>query len=333
MKNSNNTEVKILDYIQANTQATPKEMAESIGVSPQMIHRTLRKLVDESIIEKIGTAPQVHYRHISKTFKVLSDLSQNFDIDEKRIIEENFYTITPDGKELFGMKAFTTWCAQRKYDVTKKAEEYVEMYKKYNSGNTEKTGLDATSKIQSSFTKENIFLDTLIYLYPYSLPVFGKTKISEMLFHAKQNQDAQLMKRVFEMIHNKLMTVIEHIKPDAIGFIPPTLTRKKQLMKELQSFLKIGIPLISIQKIKTPITIQQKSLKNIDDRIINAEHTMIVSNTKSTYKKILLIDDFTGSGATLNQIAKKCKQQKVADVVVGLTLTGSVNGFEVIREI
>jgi predicted amidophosphoribosyltransferase len=242
--------------------------------------------------------------------------------------------MTPDGRELFGVEAFTQWCTQRKYDVAQKAQEYIEVYKKYNSGDIEKEGLDATSKVINAFTKQNTYLDKLIYLYPYSLPVFGKTKISEMLFHAKQSQDEKLMRKTFDMMREKLLSLIEHIQPDAIGFIPPTLMRKKQIMKELQNYLSLDFPFIQIQKIKTPITVQQKSLKNIDDRIMNADKTMIVLNTKTgAYKKVLLIDDFTGSGSTLNEIAKKIKKQDIAKVVIGLTLTGSLNGFDVIREI
>ena len=51
------------------------------------------------------------------------------------------------------------------------------------------------------------------------------------------------------------------------------------------------------------------------------------------YKRLIIIDDFTGSGATLNVLAGKIKEQKIAKEVFGLTITGSVNGFEVVKEI
>ena len=334
MKKSQNTTSKILAYITQNTQATPKELASSLEVSPQMIHRTLVKLVEENQIAKIGVSPHVYYILKKDNGSKPSGKDLNIDDSTNKIIEENFYTMTPEGREIFGMEAFLMWCDQRKYNPSQKATEYAETFKKYNSINAENIGLDATSKILSTFKDNNKYLDKLMYLYPYSLPVFGRTKISEMLFHAKQNQDERLMKKVFNMVQDKLVNVIKHIQPDAIGFIPPTLPRKKQLMKELQTYLHLDSPMIQIEKIKTPITIQQKTLKQIEDRIANADHTMVVINTKkSTYKKVLLIDDFTGSGATLNQVAKKCKQQGIAEMVVGLTLTGSVNGFDVIREI
>ena len=56
-------------------------------------------------------------------------------------------------------------------------------------------------------------------------------------------------------------------------------------------------------------------------------------NKNYTFKKVIIIDDFTGSGATLNILAKKIKQQKIAQEVIGLTITGSMNGFEVVKEI
>lgn len=335
MKKTSNTSTNIVEYIQQHAQATPKELARSLDVSVQMVHRSLKKLVLDGVLEKKGSAPQVFYSvnqvmpQETKTERLVS-----LEDEERALIEHNFYHMSPDGRELIGVDAFIIWCHQRAYDVTQKAKEYVATYKRYHAGAIETEGLNATSKILSTFKKENRCLDTLIYLYPYSLPVFGKTKISEILFHAKQNQDERLMRKAFDMMKENMYRVIEHINPDAIGFIPPTLQRKKQIMKELQSYLHLNRPLIRIEKIKTPVIVQQKTLKSIEDRIINADRTMVVINTnRSPYKKVLLIDDFTGSGSTLNEIAKKIKHQHIAETVVGLTLTGSVNGFDVIREV
>ena len=60
---------------------------------------------------------------------------------------------------------------------------------------------------------------------------------------------------------------------------------------------------------------------------------MVIQNKNIHYKKVLLIDDFTGSGATLNIIAKKMKEQYIAENVIGLTITGSMNGFEIVKEV
>jgi predicted amidophosphoribosyltransferase len=46
-----------------------------------------------------------------------------------------------------------------------------------------------------------------------------------------------------------------------------------------------------------------------------------------------LIDDALGSGSTLNETAQKLKKQKLAKTIIGLAITGSFSGFEVISEV
>ncbi|MEK7117189.1 MAG: phosphoribosyltransferase family protein, partial [Patescibacteria group bacterium] len=66
--------------------------------------------------------------------------------------------------------------------------------------------------------------------------------------------------------------------------------------------------------------------------ISNAEHTIISTDTR-VFNKIILIDDALGSGATLNEVARKLKKNKNAKQVIGLAITGSFSGFEVISEV
>lgn len=47
----------------------------------------------------------------------------------------------------------------------------------------------------------------------------------------------------------------------------------------------------------------------------------------------ILIDDALGSGATLNETAKKLKERGYTGKVVGLAIVGSANGFDVIKEV
>lgn len=349
-----NTKDKIIQYIRQYKQARPADLSDSLGVSLSMIHRSLRVLLEKNLIKKTGSAPRVFYM-LNNHFVLKAEtgvfnltgydanLSQEQDIANKYktklpqtqygIIEKNFYNLLPDGTEEYGMKAFTNWCLKRKYNVEQKAKEYYESILPFEKSEKEKYAINVTSKIKDTF-KNDSYLDELWYLYPYSIAVFGKTKISQLIFHAKQTQDITLMKRVFSVIDNHIHAYIDYVKPDAIAFIPPTVPRKKQIMTELKKFLNLSLPEIKIEKIKTGILVQQKSLKDLSDRIYNAEHTMVVtSKTNKPYKKLLIIDDFTGSGSTLNEMAKKLKDQKLAEKVIGLTLTGSINGFDVLREI
>ncbi|PIR58402.1 MAG: hypothetical protein COU70_01010, partial [Parcubacteria group bacterium CG10_big_fil_rev_8_21_14_0_10_35_15] len=81
-----------------------------------------------------------------------------------------------------------------------------------------------------------------------------------------------------------------------VGFIPPTVKREVQLMKELENGLDLKISKLGITKVKTPITVPQKTLSKLEDRVENAKMTFVVSE-KMLCKNILLIDDAVGSGA------------------------------------
>ncbi len=103
-------------------------------------------------------------------------------------------------------------------------------------------------------------------------------------------------------------------------------------MRELERLLALTVPKINLTKIKTPITVPQKTLNKLEDRVENAKHTIVASNGQS-YGKVLLIDDALGSGATLNETARKLKEQGIAQEIIGIAITGSFSGFEVISEV
>ncbi len=78
----------------------------------------------------------------------------------------------------------------------------------------------------------------------------------------------------------------------------------------------------------------QKSLKTGAQRIQNAENTIHIWLDEKSYKRVLLIDDFVGSGATLNTTAKKLKVRGIANSIIGLAIVGNLDmNYEVINEI
>lgn len=77
----------------------------------------------------------------------------------------------------------------------------------------------------------------------------------------------------------------------------------------------------------------QKSLTKLSDRIENDNNTIFTIKENSAFKRVLVIDDAVGSGATLNIIAEKLKRVSGVDFVCGFAITGSLEGFEVINEI
>jgi len=73
-------------------------------------------------------------------------------------------------------------------------------------------------------------------------------------------------------------------------------------------------------------------LNKLDDRVENAGKTIILTENIK-YKNVLLVDDAVGSGATMNEVARQIKDKKIAKKVVGVAITGSFRGFEVISEV
>ncbi|MFO8053458.1 MAG: phosphoribosyltransferase family protein, partial [Candidatus Omnitrophota bacterium] len=87
-----------------------------------------------------------------------------------------------------------------------------------------------------------------------------------------------------------------------------------------------------IEKVKTEITVPQKTLNKLGDRVENAEKTIILTENIK-YKNVLLIDDAVGSGATMNETAKQVKNKGIGKKIVGIAITGSFKGFDVISEV
>ena len=80
------------------------------------------------------------------------------------------------------------------------------------------------------------------------------------------------------------------------------------------------------------IPVPQKSLSKLEERIRNAENTFSISDHRE-FNHLVLIDDAVGSGSTLNQIAEKIKDKKIAKKVTGLAVVGSFKGFDVITDV
>ena len=323
----NNTSEKIIKYIKEKKQATGKELADYFEISRQALFKHLNKLLENNQITKIGKPPKVFY--LIK--EPMSETQEDFNIPEKlkKIIREKFLMITPAGEKKQGLDAFSYWCEKQNLPLEKTAIEYEQTFKKYNA--FKKSGLiNGMQKIKSTF--EKTWLDYLYYLDFYSIERFGKTKLGQLLLYAKQSQSKKLIKDLIKIIKPSINKIIQKHKISAIGFIPPTVKREVQFMRELQKNLHLKPRIISIIKIKTQIPVPQKTLNKLEDRIENARNTIIVDE-KNVFRNILLIDDAVGSGATLNETAKQIKDKKITKKVIGVSITGSFKGFDVISEV
>ena len=129
-------------------------------------------------------------------------------------------------------------------------------------------------------------------------------------------------------------TIINFYQIDGIAFTPHSIPRKVSFLKEFKRFLDLHLPTIPLMKIFSGgVPVAQKSLSKLEDRIQNAKGTIYLQPDNCHLSRILVIDDAVGSGATLNIIAQKLKQEAGVEFVCGYALTGSLKGFEVINEI
>jgi hypothetical protein len=306
------------------------------GLSAQMIHRALLTLTTEGKVVKLGSPPKTIYRRIHQR-PTMSQVNEPqvplITQAETEFLQQHFLLITETGEYLEGLSGFAVWCSKRLLPLQKTITEYILTQKKYVQYQNTIGLINGTDKITNTKGYPKIYLDQVYYLDFYAIERFGKTKLGALLHFAKQGQNAMLMRIMIPEIQHKMDQLLQtHPEIDAIAYVPPTIHRKLQLMDFLATHLRINRPHIAIQKIQAAIQIPQKSLNKLEERINNAENSFAVFELRS-YNKILLIDDAIGSGATINQIARKLKTQGVCKEIIGLAIVGSFKGFDVITDV
>ncbi|MBU0706067.1 hypothetical protein KJ657_00480 [Patescibacteria group bacterium] len=323
------TAEKIIKYIGEKGQTTAKDLKNYLGISSQALFKQFAKLLENKKIYKVGRPPKVFY-YLNKALPKANIEIEDIDEKTRKILEDSFLNITPKGERKQGVEGFALWCQKTRQPLEKTAREYVSTLEKYNA--FKKNGvIDGIKKFRSSFPQ--VFLDHIFYLDFYSIERFGKTKLGQMLLYAKQSQNKVLIKELISDIEPQIQLLIKEYDIDAVGFIPPTVKREIQFMKELENNSLLSIPKIKIVKVKTEIAVPQKTLSKIEDRIENARSTIIVDENQK-YKNILLVDDAVGSGATLNETASQIKDKDICrGKIIGLAITGSFKGFDVISEV
>ncbi len=322
---------KIVIALKEKGDLSVKELVDMLDVSKQAIHVAITQLLEQEIIVKFGRTPKTIYRlTIERPLEIVDFTTINNENQE--YLAKNFLLITEIGKMLEGVVGFSQWCKQRKLPLEKTVDEFLKTKLRYDSFFDINGIINGKEKLVNTKGYDKIFLDEILYLDFYAIERFGKTRLGTLLHYAKQGQNKFLMKILLSEIKQKVAGLIKANPFDAVGFVPPTIRREVQIMKYLETHLKINLPKINIQKISGIIPVPQKSLNKIEERISNAENTFAVSETVK-YKHILLIDDAVGSGSTLNQIAGKIKQKGIAKKITGLAIVGSFKGFDVVTDV
>jgi hypothetical protein len=321
---------RILQLFENQEDLTVKEIVTKLETSKQMVHIALNRLLDEGKVEKFGKVPSTFYRLKKETLVKVYNLDINPDL--LKWLDKEFLLITENGEIKNGIEAFETWCKQRKLPVEKTLDEFKLTKEKYKVYYNKEGIIDGMEKLVNTKGYDSIKLDKLFYIDFYAIERFGKTPLGTLLHYAKQGQNKYLMKLMVQEIKNKIHHILEKCNADAVCYAPPTIRREVQIMKYLQQHLDINLPVAAVKKISGLIPVPQKSLSKLEERISNAKKTFLVSETRK-FKTIVIIDDAVGSGATLNEIARKIKDRQLAETVIGIAVTGSFKGFDVITDV
>jgi len=324
------TRKKLLDYIRSNGTVTPHALQLEFKLSGAAIHKQLRKLEADFSIQKIGKPPKVFYMAVDE-INVLPAV-HNLPDDIGRVIEENFLYVNPDGVLIEGVLGFIKWAEKTKQEahIQSLAREYVATRQKADHWFHKEIWIDATEKLKMTF--QDSAIDLVAYKDFYALPKFGKTRLGALTLHAKVSQSRLLMHQVADEITEAIQEIIVKNQIEAVAFVPHSVPRLVPFLTVIKQELRLQLPEIKLEKIyQGEIRVAQKSLSKIEERIENAQKTIVIVE-QIPYKRVLLIDDAVGSGATFNEVAKKLKAQGTF-YVAGFAVVGSYKGFEVIQEV
>ncbi len=321
------TREKIVAILREKGKVSAKEMVDFLGITRQGLFLQLAKLLKEARIAKIGKSPKVYYY-------IPDELAHRADVIlPKRVVDfvnNRYLYVSPLGEKVEGIKGFAQWCLKTNQDYAKTAREYITTQAKYDKW-LKRGVVSGIQKLKHTFP--NVYLDELYYLDFYSIERFGKTKLGQLLLYAKQSQSRTIIRELIKEVEGKVVALSKRLKIDSVGFVPPTVRREVQLMRELENGLRLSLRRVKIEKLRTEMMVPQKTLSRLGDRIDNAAKTILVTE-KEKHTNILLIDDAVGSGATLNETAKQMREKGIVKgKIIGLAIVGSYKGFDVISEV
>jgi len=317
---------QILEEIRQKGPIRVSELLENFGISSKTAHKHLKILQNKRLISKQGTVPEVYY-----SIYVESNPIAVITTKDDLLIENNYIYLSPSGKFKKGLEGFEDWCNRNNFNINKEKQQYVKTFKKMKKFS--KDGL-IKSKNRILSGKYEVDLDQVFFNDFYTIGHFGKTKLGQLIYIAKTSQNISLVLDIVKIIKPAIDNIIENYDIKYIGYIPPTVDRKIQIMDLLKESLKLEKKIIEISKLPSSTKVAQKTLRKLEDRIENAQDTIVVKPTQSIDGNVLLIDDATGSGATLNEVSKKIRKLSTKKIkIIGYTVVGSYKGFDVISEV
>ena len=309
---------------------SPTDIHKKTKIGLSLVNRHLRDLVSSGYVEKIGKPPSTLYSLAQHPSHLLI---------KSPIIDKHFVFIDLTvGSVFYGVEGFLLWSPHnlKKYSLYEKVLLYEDRIRETESLRNKSLVFSLNSKL--SAMGEKIFLQEVSSAFLNSMPDFGLTKQSVLLSIAKEG--ASRAKKFGHSLIDDFFPILSRYMGrydfDAVLFVPPSAKRRVQIMSLLTEEFKDNFPNLPIIKAKKrhgDVILQQKSIKGLPNRLANAEATFVVGPADTCYDKVLLIDDFVGSGATLNVLARKVLEQDIAKEVYGIGMVGIIEkGFVVVKK-
>lgn len=325
MNNLSKETNKILEIIEKFGPIRSSEIVKISKISIKNAYKHLNRLLDEDLIKRDGHTPKVFY-----SIKLKEDINLVAKDIKDYFIEQNYIYLSPSGDIVRGVQGLYTWCSKNNFDFEKEKNNF---YKKLKTLQKNKKNNLFSAKNKILAGEKGVYLDDIFFSDFYTFDYFGKTKLGQLVYLGKTSQNKKIIKEIVTIIGPAIKNLIKNKKISLVGFVPSTIDRKIQFMDVFKKELDIKLNSVIINKISNSIKIPQKTLRRLEERIINARETISVKPDQEMNGNVLIIDDATGSGATLNEIAKKIKTINKNMKVFGYSVVGSYKNFDVISEV
>jgi Txe/YoeB family toxin of Txe-Axe toxin-antitoxin module len=285
----------ILHVFGQSDQLKPSEIALRLNKNRDTVHKYLKILVEQGKLIKYGKTPHVRYGLSSFLGgqQNITKIQYDFDYKDIQILDTTFLKYDARGGILQGVEGFVDRCESRQFDPIQKSISYLSIYN-YLQSQINNCGLLDAKKALAQHV-QTLYLDQLYYADQYTWMEFGRGKVAEMTFYAKQSQNYQLIQESINLFVRKIECLIKTTQVDALAFTPASIKRQYQILDCIDARLShIALPRINLVKYyPNKVIVPQKSLKSRVDRLQNARETIFVYDTSvRSYKKVLLIDDF-----------------------------------------
>ena len=322
------TSNKIVSYIKLRGKARPSELADLLGISPQAIHAQLRRLLQKGVIFRIGAPPNTLYALV-ETKHLFPELEAGIERD----LIASFSYLDPTGKLLSGREAFEGWVSAKNLenDFVPLAKAFSRTIKDIYDSKVERP-IDTLPRLKTILS--SCVLDSAHISDFYALPQFGKTNLGNLIHAIKTAFNSRILETIVRSVEQDILSLVKLQNIDAIVYVPHSIPRKKQFLPALRRSLQLPLPEIVVRKVfYGNIPVAQKSLSKIQERVENAKKTIFIESHPIKAHNVLIIDDAIGSGATINEIARKLLTDYKVKHCHAYAIVGSYKGFDVISTV